>query len=301
MAGPPNPGFGGAVSGTGPRGAKPLSFFIAQPFMIPSLVRRYAMDFMKKDTVLNLANIRNALVRMEDTIVFALIERSQFFSLPLVYQRNKFNIPDFDGTFLEWTLLQQEKAHSQIRRFEAPDETPFFPDQILPPILPPINYPKVLANYSDEVNANNEIMDFYINDIVPQIAAAEGEQPENLGSVACCDIECLQAISRRIHFGKMVAEAKFQGDRELYTKLIKAQDAKGIEESITNLAVEAKILERLIEKGKSYGTDPSLKYSQNPQLKVDPEVIAKLYKDWIIPLTKKVEVDYLLRRLEDAD
>lgn len=259
------------------------------------------MDFMKKQTVLELGNIRNALVRMEDTIVFALIERSQFFLLPSVYAVNKFSIPNFSGTFLGWTLLQQEKAHSQIRRFEAPDETPFFPDQLQQPILPPINYPKVLAHYTDEINENTEIMRFYVEEIVPKIACAAGEQMENLGSVACCDIECLQAISRRIHFGKFVAEAKFQGDRELYTKLIKAKDAAGIEELITNSAVEAKILERLIEKGRLYGTDPSLKYSQNPQLKVDPEIIAQLYKDWIIPLTKKVEVDYLLRRLEDDD
>ena len=33
---------------------------------------------MKPETVLDLANIRQALVRMEDTIVFDLIERSQF-------------------------------------------------------------------------------------------------------------------------------------------------------------------------------------------------------------------------------
>lgn len=48
-------------------------------------------------------------------------------------------------------------------------------------------------------------------------------------------------------------------------------------------------------------SDPSLKFGQNVQSKVKPEVIAKLYKDWIIPLTKKVEIDYLLRRLEDED
>lgn len=80
---------------------------------------------MKPETVLDLANIRQGLVRMEDTIVFDLIERSQFFSSPSVYE-NKFSIPNFDGTFLDWALLQMEIAHSQIRRYEAPDETPFF-------------------------------------------------------------------------------------------------------------------------------------------------------------------------------
>ena len=94
------------------------------------------MDFMRPETVLDLANIRQSLVRMEDTIVFDLIERSQFFSSPSVYEKNKFIIPNFDGTFLDWALLQMEIAHSQIRRYEAPDETPFFPNLIKAPILP---------------------------------------------------------------------------------------------------------------------------------------------------------------------
>lgn len=261
----------------------------------------FTMDFMKPHTVLDLANIRLALVRMEDTIVFDLIERSQFFSSPSVYKKNHFEINDFDGSFLDWLLLQGEKTHSQVRRYEAPDEVPFFPDALLPAILPPLKYPKILASYSDEINVNAEIMDFYVKFIVPKVSAAEGDQLENCGSVACSDVECLQALSRRIHFGKFVAEAKYQADKELYRKLILAKDVQGISDSITNSAVEQKILERLIEKGKSYGTDPTLKYTQNKQSKVAPEVIAQLYKDYVIPLTKKVEVDYLLRRLEDED
>lgn len=257
------------------------------------------MDFTKPETVLDLNNIRHALVRMEDTIVFDLIERSQFFSSPSVYEPNKFDIKDFNGSFLEWLLLQVEKTHSQVRRYEAPDETPFFPDQLLPPILPSLAYPKVLASYSDEINVNDEIKKFYVDAIVPQVSCGDSDQQENSGSVGCCDVDCLQALSRRIHFGKFVAEAKYQADKAHYIDLIQKKDAEGIENSITNSAVEAKILERLVIKGESYGTDPSLKYSQNPQSKIKPEIIAKLYKDYVIPLTKKVEVDYLLRRLED--
>lgn len=259
------------------------------------------MDFMKKETVLDLNNIRRALVRMEDTIVFALIERSQFYSSPSVYERNKYSFKGFDGSFLDWALVQMEIAHSQIRRYEAPDQTPFFPEVMLPSILPPINYPKILASYSEEIVENKEIMKYYVEKIVPKISCKDGDQLENSGSVSVSDIECLQAISRRIHFGKFVAEAKYQNDKPSYIKMILAKDTDKILESITNLAVEEKILERLIEKGNAYGTDPTLKYSQKPQSKVDPEVIAQLYKDWMIPLTKKIEVDYLLRRLEDED
>lgn len=255
------------------------------------------MDFLKPETVLDLQNIRDALVRMEDTIIFNFIDRAQFYSSPSVYEKNKFNIPDFDGSFLDWALLNLEKVHSQIRRYESPDETPFFPEHLLAPLLPPINYPKILASYTDEINVNDIIKESYIRDIVPLISAGEGDShEENFGSCTVCDIDNLQALSRRIHFGKFVAEAKFQNERERFTKLIRERDVPGIEAAITNSAVEEKILQRLVEKGKAYGKDPTLQWSQH---KVTPEYLSKIYKDFVIPLTKKVEVDYLLRRLED--
>ncbi|KAH3668265.1 hypothetical protein OGAPHI_002019 [Ogataea philodendri] len=257
------------------------------------------MDFMNPQSVLALENIRDALVRMEDTIIFSFIERSQFFASPSVYKENQFPIPNFRGSFLDWLLSQHERIHSQVRRYEAPDEVPFFPEVLQKTFLPKINYPTVLASYSDEINVNSEILKIYTTEIVPGIAAGSGEQPDNLGSCAMTDIDCLQALSRRIHFGKFVAEAKFVNEGEKIVELIKNKDVKGIEELITNSAVEEKILQRLLEKGRAYGTDPTLKFSQNIQSKVKPEVIVRIYKEFVIPLTKKVEVDYLLRRLED--
>lgn len=258
------------------------------------------MDFQLPESVLDLNNIRAALVRMEDTIVFDLIERLQFFHSPSVYEVDRYKIAGFHGSFMEWLLLQTERTHSQVRRYQAPDECPFFPDQLLEPLLPSIEYPKVLANYSDEVNVNDLILRFYVQEIVPKVSCGGGDQAQNSGSVAVCDVECLQALSRRIHFGKFVAEAKFRLDRDLYTRLILAKDVTGIENTITNSAVEERILHRLHEKCVTYGTDPSLKYTQLKQLKVKPEVIVLLYKEYVIPLTKKVEVDYLMRRLEDV-
>lgn len=55
----------------------------------------------------------------------------------------------------------------------------------------------------------------------------------------------LQALSKRIHFGKFIAEAKFQAERERYTQLILANDADGIMDALTNLAVEEVCLEAL--------------------------------------------------------
>ncbi|GAV27633.1 hypothetical protein PMKS-001101 [Pichia membranifaciens] len=76
-------------------------------------------------------------------------------------------------------------------------------------------------------------------------------------------------------------------------------DVDGIMANITNSAVEENILKRLMEKAKAYGTDPTA--GNQGTSKVHPEAVVGIYKDWVIPLTKKVEVEYLLRRLEDKD
>lgn len=259
------------------------------------------MNFMKPETIYNLANIRDDLIRMEDTIIFDLIERSEFYTMPSVYEKNSPNIkvPNFDGSFLDWLFQQHEIVDSQVRRYETPDQYPFYPHVIKKSFLPPLQYPKILANYSDEININSHIMDIYIKEIVPKIAKKEGDESDNYGSTATIDIHTLQDISRRIHFGLFVAESKFQTDRELYTELIKNKDIEGIMRNITNTAVEEKILERLLMKAKAYGTDPTA--GIEGKSKIEPEIVVKIYKDYVIPLTKKVEVDYLLRRLEDPE
>ena len=50
-----------------------------------------------------------------------------------------------------------------------------------------------------------------------------------------------QALSKRIHYGKFVAEAKFRRQTEKYTQLIQAQDGDGIMDLLTDRAVELKV------------------------------------------------------------
>lgn len=259
------------------------------------------MDFTKPETVLNLQNIRDELIKMEDSIIFKFIERSHFATCYGVYQIDNPNLTlgaDFHGSFLDWALMHLEITHSQLRRFESPDQTPFFPDKILKSILPSINYPKLLANYSNEVNYNNKIKNIYIEKMVPLISKVDKDDPNNYGSIASCDIECLQSLSRRIHFGKFVAEAKYQANKELYNDLIIKKDVDGIMHHITNAEVEAKILERLTKKAEVYGVDPT---NVEGERRITPEYLVKIYKEFVIPITKEVEVEYLLRRLEDPN
>lgn len=228
-----------------------------------------------------------------------LIERVQFPLNSTIYTPGAIDIPGSSLSFMDWYLREQERVQSRIRRYESPDEYPFFPDALENPILPPVRYPAIL--HPNDVNVNDKIKSFYTDRFLPAVCHRRddrGPSSENYGSTATCDIACLQAISRRIHFGKFVAEAKFRLEEEKYTTYIRARDADAIGESIVNKAVEVQVLARLRTKAQNYGKDPVANNDTQSLPKIDVDAVVAMYEDFVIPLTKEVEVDYLLQRLE---
>jgi chorismate mutase len=180
---------------------------------------------------------------------------------------------------MDYMLQEQERLQSRVRRYQSPDEYPFFPEVLEDPILQPLDYPQIL--HPNNVNVNKKIKESYINSILPAACRKfdredRGEAKENYGSAATCDVNCLQALSRRIHFGKFVAESKFQKDTDRFVELIKAKDVKGLNEAITDAKVERKVLERLRLKAKTYGTDPSVPSEGHEKINV--EAVVAMYK-----------------------
>lgn len=157
---------------------------------------------------------------------------------------------------------------------------------------------QVLWGPAAGVTVNSKIMDLYINNLLPAISG-EGDD-FNYGSAAMYDVMILQALSRRIHYGKFVAEAKFQAQTGEYTELIRARNSDKIMELLTDRAVELKVLERVKLKAATFGQDLTAGPANNDSLvlRVSPEAVADLYEEWVMPLTKEVEVEYLLRRLD---
>jgi chorismate mutase len=216
---------------------------------------------------------------MEDTITFHLIERVQFPLNKTIYVPGALDIGNSNLSLFDWMLREQERLQSLVRRYQSPDEYPFFPEVIQEPILQPLKYPKIL--HDNEVNVNDKLKDCYINHILPaaciqKAGGDQGESQENYGSAASCDVLTIQALSRRIHFGKLVAEVKFQEEPERFAALIKAGDRQGIDDAITNAAVEKKVLERLRLKAKTYGTDPDS--GADGFSKVNADVMMAMYK-----------------------
>ncbi|PBK75088.1 chorismate mutase [Armillaria solidipes] len=271
---------------------------------------------------LSLDRIRSVLVRLEDTIIFSLIERAQFVHNARMYQRGAFKeLQDigFNGSWLEWFLKETETFHAKARRYTSPDEYPFSSD--LPePIIPPLSFPQIL--YPNKINVNPSILSFYTRTIVPRItrhatlllAASkrakgivgdeEHEDDGNYGSAATIDIEILQAISKRVHYGKFVSESKFIQDPAAFIPHILKPNRPALEALITKPEVERKLLIRLQKKAETYaqdfasdGTTQLANGSVNGASKIDVAGVVELYESFIIPITKEVEVDYLLQRL----
>lgn len=256
------------------------------------------------EDILSLDNIRATLQRMEESIVFRLIERAQFGHNSCVYRDRAFpelvEKENWTGSWLAWSIKETEKWHAKLGRWLAPDEHAFTPIEQLPrPVLKPNDYPDIL--HPQHVNVTEEILAFYTQDIVPKITQQKGkpEDDRQYGSSVVCDIEALGAIARRIHFGMFVSESKFRSDPAAFVPHIRSRNIDALSGLITKPAVEEVLLARVRQKADVYGQNLDQTCTHHPgpeRRKIQSEDIVLLYQKFIIPLTKKVEIDYLLER-----
>lgn len=140
------------------------------------------------------------------------------------------------------STLETEKLHAKVRRYTSPEEHPFYEALLPSPVLAELNFPQLLKGNKSDVNVNAEIMRWYHGKIIDRLCVTGDD--EQHGSSVLCDINALQALSRRIHFGKFVAESKYLQDPDKYTELIKKRDAYGVLKLLTNVEVEKTVLRR---------------------------------------------------------
>ncbi|GMI67036.1 ARABIDOPSIS THALIANA CHORISMATE MUTASE 1, chorismate mutase 1 [Hibiscus trionum] len=251
---------------------------------------------------LTLEAVRYSLIRQEDSIIFSLLERAQYCYNENTYDPDYFPMEGFHGSLVDYMLRETEKLHAQVGRYNSPDEHPFFPDELPDPLLPPLTYPQVLHPIADTININPKVWQMYFKDIIPRLAK-KGDDG-NSGSTAVCDTMCLQALSKRIHYGKFVAECKFRASPNDYQAAIREQDRDRLMSLLTYPLVEESVKKRVEMKTRTYGqvvAGDICKDEREPVYKIKPSLVADLYGDWIMPLTKEVQVEYLLRRLDESE
>lgn len=240
-----------------------------------------------------LPSIRGALIRLEETIIFALIERAQFMQNLDIYRAGAHPSATGQESILGFLLHRTERIHAAMRRYTSPDEVPFFHD--LPqPILPELRFDENPLR-PNSVNINDRIRMIYETRIVPSLCSAGDDQ--QYGSSAVCDVACLQALSKRIHYGKFVAESKRQQQPRLFAQAMRSGGgAERLRELITDQDVEALVLERVRRKADTYGRE--LIDCAAAGCLVPAQIIEVMYRDFVIPMTKDVEVEYLLETAE---
>ncbi len=228
---------------------------------------------------IDLERVREELTRLEDNIIISLFNRIQFRLNKKIYIPGRIEIPNYKGSFLDFLFSGTEKLHASAGRYLDQEEHPFYSDTPTDTII----QRKVEdIGLKRTVNLNPKIKKLYL-EALPLICQSGDDN--KYGSAAIADINCLQNISRRVHIGEQVAEAKFQEDPEGYIKFIRTEDREAILRKLTNTNVEKMILSRVKEKGERYN--------------INPKFIWKFYKEKIIPLTKEVEVRYLIKRIDD--
>mmetsp|Transcript_44016 Transcript_44016/g.80437 ORF Transcript_44016/g.80437 Transcript_44016/m.80437 type:complete len:295 (+) Transcript_44016:122-1006(+) len=283
----------------------------------------------KRDDALDLAQIRKTLVRMEDSIIFSLIERSQYKMNSKVYEADCEQLGEFklhqlksagsNGCLGDWVIYQMECVNAALGRYEHPTEYSFFsplPERTLGPMHAPKE--DILSSVPQACKVNRQLLSIYRTQMLPKLCQ-EGDCT-NHGSTALQDMHCVQLMATRIYYGLFVAEAKFQQNQEFVTKLIQAQDRKGLMDFITNLEVEAKNIQRVILKARIFAQNITLEQpafgepvqrgkeeggsialatqsGRGPTYKIDPNYMGEVFRDYLMPLTKEVEVEYLLARL----
>mmetsp|Transcript_5467 Transcript_5467/g.8084 ORF Transcript_5467/g.8084 Transcript_5467/m.8084 type:complete len:290 (+) Transcript_5467:662-1531(+) len=261
---------------------------------------------------LDLNALRNQLVRLEDTIIFGLVERASFKQNPAAYDPKGITVKgaagalQFQGSYFSYYLTENEKVHARMRRYTSPDEHPFTQYNFLPkPVLPELKWPKTLCEPTGKWNLNDKILDFYMKKVIPSLCEEGNDQ--HYGSSVTLDVSLLQALSKRINYGKFVAEIKYRKNRALLRMLRERKDIAGIRKMITKPDVEAKILQRVQLKAVAYGnadvlsviddeiTEPKQKKIDAAKGKINPKDISKLYEE-IMEMTKQVQMKYLLER-----
>lgn len=240
---------------------------------------------------LDLDRIASQLEALEETIILRLIDRAQYRVNAVVYEPGKSGFSGEDhASLFEVRLRYHEEMDAVFGRFEVPEERPFTAGLPRPRRIVRMEPGTLEVEDFDVVNLTSSIRSAYLR-LVPVICPS-GDDGQ-YGSSVEHDVHALQAISRRVHYGALyVSESKYRGNRDLYDALIDGGDTAAIEAALTRPEVEDRICGRVrmkVDRVQSQ-TDPSIRRL------IDPSAVTAFYREVVIPLTKRGEVQYLLSR-----
>jgi len=236
---------------------------------------------------MKLEKVRERLIELEDIIIKGLCERANYKQNLPIYEHNAEQFKyknNFEGTYFDFMFKQIENVHSIAGRYNCFDEKPFYKGLEECQVEREYNsqIPDEILKFSKKINFSPWIKIGYLNFI--NELCEEGEDA-NYGDTTLSDIFNLQAISKRIHYGILVMEAKYKDNQSQYDKLLSQNNDISIGSALKNVSVEQKVLQRVKEKSIKNGFK-------------NPNKIVKFFKNCIIPMTIQVELDYIFSKKE---
>ena len=227
---------------------------------------------------------------LEESIITSLLERAQFPLQAEIYGATAKGLNgDENGNLLASWLAYREKREALCGLFDLPEERPFTKGLAEAEPETPASTPWALPGF-EVANVTGRILEAYLS-FIPAICEPGGAS--NPTFLVLRDIDALKLISRRIHYGSFyVAAYKYTSAPGVFAPLIRAEAEDEIERRITRKDAEDRVVERVTQKA------GRLQQGLNRQVRrfVEPGLIARFYREAVIPLTKQGEVLVLLKR-----
>jgi chorismate mutase len=121
----------------------------------------------------------------------------------------------------------------------------------------------------------------YVSKVLPMLCKP-GEDADCRKCIST-DSSCLNALVQRLNLSVHVAALKKEEIPEALRKPIEFKDAERLEVAITNQAVENEVIKRTLDMARE-------QFGSNEV----QERIANLYMEWVIPVSRKIQVHDLL-------
>ncbi len=123
----------------------------------------------------------------------------------------------------------------------------------------------------------------YVNTLLP-VLCEPGEDKDCRKCIAA-DSSCMNALVQRLNLSVHVAALKLEEIPESLRIPLQNRDPVAMEEAITNHTVEAEVIARTLDMSHEQHASGAL-----------PQKIARLYENWIIPISRKIQVHDLLAK-----
>lgn len=122
----------------------------------------------------------------------------------------------------------------------------------------------------------------YVKSILPLLC--EPGIDEDRRKCIAADANCMNALVQRLNLSVHVAALKMEEMPEALRQPLISRDAEQLERAITNQAVEAEVIARVLE----------MSNAQTRSGYECPAAIAKIYAEWVIPISRKIQIHDLL-------